>query len=193
MAYAGWSVVFGEQPSAAKWNILGTNDASFNDGTGISDGVIKPEHLKNGSSTLNTWVWDSFTPTLSGRFTDAKWDKTCAYIRSGDTVIARYKLKANTTTPMAGGSADAIATLPVTSVDYAPGEVSYAIGSSSLLDFGTANFFSVPYWATTTTMKIRIITTGSTYAGNTDITSTAPFTWTTNDEILATIIYQAAA
>jgi hypothetical protein len=35
MAYASWSVVFGEQPTAAKWNILGTNDASFNNGTGI--------------------------------------------------------------------------------------------------------------------------------------------------------------
>jgi len=35
MAYASWSVVFGEQPTASKWNILGTNDASFNDGTGI--------------------------------------------------------------------------------------------------------------------------------------------------------------
>lgn len=30
MAYASWSVVFGEQPSATKWNILGTNDADFN-------------------------------------------------------------------------------------------------------------------------------------------------------------------
>lgn len=30
MAYSSWSVVFGEQPSAAKWNILGTNDADFN-------------------------------------------------------------------------------------------------------------------------------------------------------------------
>ncbi len=36
MAYAAWSVSFGEQPSTAKWNILGTNDASFNDGTGIA-------------------------------------------------------------------------------------------------------------------------------------------------------------
>lgn len=36
MAYASWSVVFGEQPTASKWNILGTNDASFNDGTGIA-------------------------------------------------------------------------------------------------------------------------------------------------------------
>lgn len=36
MAYVAWSVVFGEQPTAAKWNILGSNDASFNDGTGIA-------------------------------------------------------------------------------------------------------------------------------------------------------------
>lgn len=36
MAYASFSVIFGEQPSAAKWNILGTNDSSFNDGTGIA-------------------------------------------------------------------------------------------------------------------------------------------------------------
>lgn len=38
MAYASWSVVFGEQPSAAKWNILGTNDAYFSsivDATGM--------------------------------------------------------------------------------------------------------------------------------------------------------------
>lgn len=30
MAYNVWSVVFGEQPSAAKWNLLGGNDAEFN-------------------------------------------------------------------------------------------------------------------------------------------------------------------
>lgn len=36
MSYTSWSVVFGEQPSATKWNILGANDASFNDGTGIA-------------------------------------------------------------------------------------------------------------------------------------------------------------
>jgi hypothetical protein len=29
MTYSSWSVVFGEQPSATKWNILGTNDAHF--------------------------------------------------------------------------------------------------------------------------------------------------------------------
>lgn len=48
MAYASWSVVFGEQPSAAKWNILGTNDASFNDGTGIDNDVITDTKLVYG-------------------------------------------------------------------------------------------------------------------------------------------------
>lgn len=43
MAYASWSVVFGEQPTAAKWNILGTNDASFNDGTGLNTGAIQQQ------------------------------------------------------------------------------------------------------------------------------------------------------
>jgi hypothetical protein len=47
MAYASWSVVFGEQPSAAKWNILGTNDASFNDGTGIANMALSVTALSN--------------------------------------------------------------------------------------------------------------------------------------------------
>lgn len=46
MAYTAWTVVFGEQPSAAKWNILGANDASFNDGTGIGTAVINSTSLK---------------------------------------------------------------------------------------------------------------------------------------------------
>lgn len=45
MAYAAWSVVAFETPTAAKWNILGTNDASFHDGTGIDDNAIINRHL----------------------------------------------------------------------------------------------------------------------------------------------------
>lgn len=45
MAYQAWSVVFGEQPSASKWNILGTNDAGFNDGTAIGDDAIIQRHV----------------------------------------------------------------------------------------------------------------------------------------------------
>lgn len=80
MAYTSWSVVFGEQPSAAKWNILGTNDASFNDGTGIADQKILSRHLAptvilesatadvtiNSSSSFDiTGATSTFTPAIA--------------------------------------------------------------------------------------------------------------------------------
>lgn len=76
MAYVAWSVVFGEQPTAAKWNILGTNDASFHDGTGIDDdvilarhideGVVLPYHLNSALTALTNWDWQTWTPTVVG-------------------------------------------------------------------------------------------------------------------------------
>lgn len=45
MAYTAWSVVFGEQPTAAKWNQLGENDAGFKDGTNIDDLAILERHI----------------------------------------------------------------------------------------------------------------------------------------------------
>ena len=43
--YVAWSVTAGEQPTAAKWGILGTNDAAFNTGVGFNDGIITWRHL----------------------------------------------------------------------------------------------------------------------------------------------------
>ncbi len=51
MAYTAWSVVFGEQPTAAKWNQLGANDAGFKDGTNIDDNAIIARHIINGGVT----------------------------------------------------------------------------------------------------------------------------------------------
>lgn len=50
MAYASWSVVFGEQPSAAKWNILGTNDAYFDSYIDRTGFVVQ---VKGSTNTLN--------------------------------------------------------------------------------------------------------------------------------------------
>ena len=63
MAYQSWSVVFGEQPSAAKWNILGTNDASFNDGTGIASGAITYAKVATGFPVQMTSVGYSSAAT----------------------------------------------------------------------------------------------------------------------------------
>lgn len=51
MAYTPISFVFGEQPSAAKWNILGANDASFADGTGIASGAITTAKIADANVT----------------------------------------------------------------------------------------------------------------------------------------------
>jgi len=63
MAYASWSVVFGEQPTAAKWNILGTNDASFNDGTGIGTNAVAAASLKTNTIKLG---YAEITASISG-------------------------------------------------------------------------------------------------------------------------------
>lgn len=63
MAYASWSVVFGEQPTASKWNILGTNDASFNDGTGIGTNAIAAASLKTSAIKLG---YAEITASISG-------------------------------------------------------------------------------------------------------------------------------
>lgn len=58
MAYTPWSVVVGEQPTTTKWNLLGGNDASFHDGTGINDQAIVWRHLQTDMiPTGVVWQW----------------------------------------------------------------------------------------------------------------------------------------
>lgn len=57
MAYNAWSVVFGETPSASKWNILGANDAAFNDGSGLAfttNNVVPANALATSALFLGT-------------------------------------------------------------------------------------------------------------------------------------------
>jgi hypothetical protein len=51
--YTAWSVIAGEQPTTAKWNVLGSNDGSFNTGVGMNDGVIISRHLAAGITVSN--------------------------------------------------------------------------------------------------------------------------------------------
>jgi microcystin-dependent protein len=66
--YTAWSVTVGEQPTTAYWNILGSNDASFNTGTGFNNDIILWRHIENdmiptgviqmwGGSTTPSSAW----------------------------------------------------------------------------------------------------------------------------------------
>lgn len=63
MAYTAWSVVYGEQPTAAKWNQLGANDAGFKDGTNIDAGAITFAKLL---STIFSGQIQTYTNTGDG-------------------------------------------------------------------------------------------------------------------------------
>lgn len=192
MGYASWSVVFGEQPSAAKWNILGTNDSSFNDGTGIAAGKILPNHLLAAASSLNTWVWDSWTPSWTN-FTVGNATQTGKFIQIGKTVIASLSLDLGTTSSM--GTAP-VGTLPVTAAGtgvYPAADLTVIpIGSAIIHDASAAVYDAVPYLNSTTAFGIYCKGQTLTNINLTGITSTVPMTWTSTDKIEALLIYQAA-
>lgn len=190
MAYQSWSVVFSEQPSAAKWNILGTNDASFNDGTGIG-AVLTNSNLSTSSGALGG-AWQSWTPTLSGRFTDGDWTKACKYIQIGKTVICKFSITATDATPMAGGTIDCIFTLPVTATALSNTADLQILGMLNEFDGSSLVTLCSVLLTSTTTAKIRSQDDSATGVTGIAITSTTPWTWNSGDEMAGTFIYEAA-
>lgn len=47
--YTAITFVANEQPTTAKWNLIGSNDSSFNTGDGFNDAIIKTRHLGSSS------------------------------------------------------------------------------------------------------------------------------------------------
>lgn len=94
MAYAAWSVVAGEQPTAAKWNILGTNDASFNDGTGIGTSVLDYSKMANGFVVQE--VSTNYQSFASGT-TIMPFDNTIPQITEGDQYMTQAITPKSTT------------------------------------------------------------------------------------------------
>lgn len=178
MAYSSISFTFGEIPSAAKWNILGTNDAYF-------DSLI-------GSGT----AWTSWTPTLSGRFTNGDWTKTGAYQQFGKIVFYRLKLVSADATPMAGGSGEGTLTLPVTAnTAYIGADQTAWIGGMGIYDSGTAVYSGGVYVDSAgagVTAHLRVHSSDGTNVGLRALSSTVPMTWATSDEITISGTYGAA-
>lgn len=184
MAYQSWSVVFGEQPSASKWGILGTNDASFNDGTGIGAGAILPNNLIASASTLNTWAWDSWTPIWTN-ITVGNGTVVAKYIQIGKFVRCKLKFTMGSTSSISSNNAFS---LPVT----ATSPVGIAIGNCYLEDLGVFGYEGSIRLASTTTATIIIWNAGGSYVTSTGIGSTAPFTWATGDFFGCSFAYEAA-
>lgn len=179
------------QPSAAKWNILGTNDASFNDGTGIAVSAITPEKLLTGTGT--TWAWQTWTPTWTN-LTVGNATTIYRYKQIGKTVFVQIKLTFGNTSSMGTGPRF---TLPVgeNTTTY-PALTNNYIGDFFIEDSGTANFTGtvlIGGFGGSGKAYLYVKTVAGSYvAAASNITSTAPMTWTTNDFITLTFAYEAA-
>lgn len=162
------------------------------DGLLIKDGAlpagnIKPNQLQSGTGT--TWAWQSWSPTWTN-LTVGNGTVEAKYTQTGKTVICRLSIIFGGTSAM---STAPRATLPVTAASY-PGVTDdvFPIGNVNILDSGTAYFVGVANIASTTEVRFDVQNSGGTYTTNANITSTAPMTWTTNDGLYATLVYEAA-
>lgn len=137
--------------------------------------------------------WLTWTPTLSGRLNDSKWTKSCKYVQMGKKVICKLTLVANAATPMDGGSADALFTLPVTSaaLSSATGNT-IPLGTAHLIDVTGSYYGGSVFQNSTTIAGIFVYNASATYTTLSGITSAIPFTWASGDEIHATFVYEAA-
>lgn len=167
MAYQSWSVSFGEQPSAAKWNILGTNDATF-------DALI-------GSGT----AWTSWTPTWAN-LTVGNGTHLSAYQQLGKLVYFRVGFTLGTTSSVGTGPTF---TLPVTAksgvfiADQPIGHCSYS---------GSGTYAGRIRYSSTTVATVVLFNSSSTYASDNNVTATAPFAWASTYTIAGTGFYEAA-
>lgn len=167
MAYAAWSVVFGEQPSASKWNILGANDAYF-------DSLI-------GSGT----AWASWTPSWTN-LTAGNGVNSSVFQQFGNTVLFRLKFTLGSSSSVSGSVSFS---LPVTSVNSG---VEAPIGTVILIDTGTNQFVGGIEFATTTTAVLIVHNAASTHLTRAALSSTIPHVWAPTDVINGSGFYEAA-
>lgn len=156
----------------------------------LADDSVFPANLTAGLSG-SSWAGQSWTPTLSGRFTDGDWTKACKSIQVGKTVHYRLFLTASDATPMGGGSSNGIFTLPVTSISYGTAS-RQSIGQGVFVDDSGLTYPATALWTSTTTAIVYFQAVSGTSIVLNGIDSGAPFTWTTNDVVYIQGWFEAA-
>lgn len=190
MVYVPWSVTAGEVPTAAKWNILGTNDASFNDGTGFADGIVKPQHLIAGAGS--TWGYTDYSASQTfTNITKGNGTVISYYKQIGKSIHAYGKFTFGSTSSIA---ADGRIVPPVTMNTHIP-DVS-PLGTSMLHDASSGAYFQTLAFKYTGESAIwPLFTSVATAPSNPPLASlgsNSPFLWTTSDWIGWNVLYEAA-
>lgn len=140
-----------------------------------------------GSTLLPNLGWITYTPS-NDNVTLGNGTETARYYRIGKLVCVSYRLTFGSTTSFTG---TVNIGLPSTSVSYAAG-----VGIST--DSGTSNFNLFPVVDPASAKAVLRSQSIGTHTGtqyprwDNATNSTTPFTWTTNDVVSFSIVYEEA-
>lgn len=159
------------------------------DGLLIKDGLlpagnIQPLNLTSG--TGSSWNWQSWVPTWTNFTTGNGTLNYAKYLQIGKDVHFRLKFTLGSTSVVSG---NIIFSLPVTAnADYS--SATDMPTASGQLNDATANRWQPrPCFNSTTTVAVFYQNSSANIA---NISSTAPFTWTTSDQVMISGVYEAA-
>jgi hypothetical protein len=125
----------------------------------------------------------AFTNITEGNGTDASYFKM-----NGNEVVYRIHFTFGSTTSVAGNVG---ASLPVTASSTGWSSATYA-GKGILKDSGTAEYNATLEVSSTTVCSVYVDLVSGSYIIKAQLSSTIPFSWTTNDVISGVVIYRAA-
>ena len=163
---------------------LKATGATINTGTDDAT-IVTPKAIAD--STIGA-AWAAWTPTLGG-ITKGSGTLSCAYTRIGKTIHGRFHFIMAADSSVTGS---VTFTLPVTSISYPGTATTEVIGPAILFDQSSAVIRGVAVWASTTTARIQSLAVSGALILPTNLSSTAPMTWTTLDEIDVQFTYEAA-
>ena len=127
-----------------------------------------------------TWdiTWTNLTET-SGT-------ETAVYTQIGKTVRCRFTFTFGASSAISGSVS---LSLPVTAATYDAG---VPVGLVQCVDASGGNFFGPIFITSTTVANVKLFRTDSTYASQSNLSSTVPMTWTTSDKLVGQFMYEAA-
>lgn len=131
-------------------------------------------------------AWDAYTPTNTN-VTLGNGTQTALWTRMGRLVVVRYHLLWGSTTAFGGTVELGLPVAAVSSITQA--------GPANLIDAGTRFYLGqvLPGRDAAGTNANKALVVHSESGNNGRVDATNPFTWTTNDLLVATFAYEAAA
>ena len=176
-----------------------TRDAAFG-GTGektLAEGQFA--YLEDSNTTqyydgaawqsVNNFTFAAWTPTLTN-ITQGNGTLVARYGQIGKLVVGYFVLTFGSTTSITGTPQ---ISYPVTMSTSYPATVDQPQGIANFQDTGTALYSGVVNaYRNNGTWFLYPWNASGTYLGQSNLSSTVPFTWTTNDVISFTFCYEAA-